>query len=212
MTRDEVTTEAENNQDIALAKNGFGPLLERDYFAVIQDVDSSPEDLAQKVRCHFEEFSPKETAVFRREGEGASLNVGDELDITLAMLGHCRVRVVCLDDRSLTLRTLKGHPESGRITFGAGRDDQGRPTFRIRSRTRASRWQHYFGFLMLGKQMQSRCWINFIGNLAEKCGGTVLDAVHVRTYKVQEDEADTRCLEFDATFQQDEPPQPGCPR
>ncbi|CAN5806333.1 hypothetical protein BH23PLA1_BH23PLA1_04200 [soil metagenome] len=212
MTDNPAKTEAAEHPDIAFATMGTGPLLERDYFAVFEGVECSPEDLAHKVRCHFEEFAPKETAVFRRDEEGSPLDVGDELVITLALLGRCRVRVVCFDDRSLTLRTLKWHPESGRITFGAGRDEQGRLTFRIRSRTRASKVHHYLGYLVMGKQMQSRCWINFLGNLAESCGGKVLnELVHVRSYKVEPVEADGRCLEA-PTFTEDEPPRPGCPK
>ena len=176
-----------DERGVVYASQGFGPLLMRDYFAVIEGADCSPEQIGEMMRTRFEEFAPEETAAFRCGGQ---LDVGDEIDIRLALLGGCRVRVVHVDRCSLTLRTMKGHPEAGRITFGGGRDEQGRPTFRIRSRTRANGLVNLTGFLVMGKQMQARCWINFVGNVAEACGGRVDRAVKVRTTTVEEEPAD----------------------
>lgn len=173
------------------AAQGAGPLLERDYSAVIEATASTPEDLGALLRERFPEFGPPETAIFDREGRAAApLDVGDELSIRIALLGPCRVRVVCADPRSLTLRTLKGHPEAGRITFGAGRDDRGRLTFRILSRARASGLLNYLGFFVLGKQMQARCWIRFIDRLAAASGGRVAGKIRVTTRRVEPSPAD----------------------
>jgi hypothetical protein len=38
--------------------------------------------------------------------------------------------------------------------------------------------------------MQARCWIRFIGRVAEACGGRVAGRVRVRTRKVAEDPDD----------------------
>ncbi|WP_152049802.1 DUF1990 family protein [Tautonia marina] len=181
-----------NDQGIVFASQGYGPLLKREYVAVFDGIDCTPEELADRVRTDFVTFAPPETARFECPSStaGEPLKVGDVLDIRLSLVGDCRVKVVHVDDRSLTLRTMSGHPELGRITFVAGRDDQGRPSFSIVSRTRANGLMNFTGFLLMGKQMQSRCWINFIGNLAEACGGRVLDAVKVRTVSVEETPAD----------------------
>jgi len=177
--------------EILCAASGYGPLLQRDYRAILAGASRSPEEVAGLVRARFPEFAPPQTAVFRVDKDsGAPLEVGDELDIRLALLGRCRVRVIHLDRYSLTLATLPGHPEAGRITFGAGRDDRGRITFRICSRTRASAWWKYAGFLLMGKQMQAKTWVRFIGRLAEACGGDVQDAVYVSTERIEETPAD----------------------
>jgi hypothetical protein len=194
-------------REVVCAVQGAGPLLERDYSAAIAAADCTPEDVGMKLRTDFEEFAPPETAVFRRAGEGRArspLEVGDELEIRIALRGLCRVRVVHADDRSLTLRTLKGHPEAGRITFGAGRDDRGRLTFRIVSRTRASGLLNYMGYLLLGKQLQSRCWIRFIDRVAASCGGRVAGRIRVRTRRVDECAGD-RGEEDSPTFARDCP-------
>ncbi len=187
--------------EVVCAAQGAGPLLERDYSAVIDRATCQPEQIGYMIRARFEEFAPPETAVFERSRRGRKgkdkgksrevvkkppLEVGDELVIRIALRGRCKVRVVHTDERSLTLRTLKGHPEAGRITFGAGRDDRGRLTFRILSRTRASGLLNYLGYLVLGKQLQSRCWIRFIERVAEACGGTIVEPIRVRTRKVCE--------------------------
>jgi hypothetical protein len=181
-------------QKIVYASEGTGPLLERDYSAVIEGSGCTPEALATAVRERFVRYAPSETACFRRaDDEPGPLEVGDELRIRIALLGDCRVRVVHVDSRSVTLRTLKGHPEAGRITFGASRDEKGRPVFRILSRTRAGGFTSYLGYLLLGKQMQARCWIKFIDRVVADCGGRIAGGrIVVRTRKLAEDDAGDR--------------------
>ena len=118
------------------------------------------------------------------------MKVGDELEIRISGVLPCKVCVVHADGRSLTLRTLDGHPEAGRITFGAGRDEQGRLTFRIRSRARAGGLLHYLGFLLMGRVMQGRCWIRFIGCVADASGGKLVGPIRVTTERVEEEPAD----------------------
>ena len=180
------------DQAIVYASEGTGPLLERDYRVVVEGTGLTPETLVKALRERFEKFAPTETACFRRAGkEPGPLDVGDELDIKIALLGDCRVRVAHVDTLGITLRTLKGHPEAGRITFGALRDEKGRTVFRILSRTRASGLTSYLGYLVLGKQMQSRCWIRFIDRIVADSGGRVAGGrVQVRTRKVTEDATD----------------------
>jgi hypothetical protein len=173
------------------ATEGVGPMLERDYWAEVAGAGLNPESIGESLRARFVEFAPPETARFERIADpGRPLEVGDELDIRIALQGHCRVRVVHHDARSLTLRTLEGHPEAGKITFGADCDDRGRVVFRILSRTRASGWLSYLGYVVLGKQMQSRCWIRFIDRLARECGGQVRGRIYVRTRRVEASPAD----------------------
>jgi len=184
-------TATEDRQGV-YASEGTGPLLERDYSAVVEGMGVTPETLVRALRERFERFAPSETACFRRsDREPGPLDVGDEMDIKIALLGDCRIRVVHADTLGVTLRTLKGHPEAGRITFGAFRDEKGRPVFRILSRTRASGLTSYLGYMVLGKQMQSRCWIRFIDRVITDCGGRVAGGrVQVRTRKVSEEAAD----------------------
>jgi len=175
----------------AYAASGSGPLFQRDYSGILEGGPCSPEELAKIVRERFVDCAPPETAAFQRaDDRGKPLEVGDELKIRIGGFMPCEVRVVQIDDTTLTLRTLEGHPEAGRISFKAGRDDQGRLTFQIRSRARSSRLVHLLGFLLLGRAMQARCWIRFIGRVGEVCGGRLAGPVRVQTRKVEEDVSD----------------------
>jgi len=178
------TSIATEVRDVIHAATGTGPLLQRDYVAALSGGPCSPEDLARLLRERFVEFGPRETAAFERKGGEGPLKVGDEMDIKIGGVMPCRVRVVQVDDLCLTLRTLCGHPEAGRISFKAGRDEQGRVTFHIRSRARSGGLLHFLGFLVLGRTMQARCWIRFIGRLADACGGRLDGPVRVRTSRV----------------------------
>jgi hypothetical protein len=175
------------------ASEGVGPLLRREYSAVVGGAPCGPEAIGTLLRERFEDFAPPETAIFDRTAEAKDrLAIGDEMEIRIALLGRCRVRVVHHSDCTLTLRTLAGHPEAGRITFGADRDPQGRLRLRIVSRTRASRVLNYLGYLVMGKQLQARCWIRFLERLAEATGGQIADRIHVRTHRVEEEPGDRK--------------------
>jgi hypothetical protein len=172
--------------EVQYATEGSGPLLQRDYWGVIEGASCGPEGLARIVRATFERHAPPETALFHRaEGSEGPLCAGEELRVHITLLGPCRVRVVDHTPRSVTLRTLKGHPEAGRITFGSYRDEGGRLVFRIRSRTRAASRLKYAGFWLMGKQLQARCWISFIDSVARQCGGKIAGRIHVRTNPVE---------------------------
>ncbi len=167
--------------EIQYASEGTGPLLQRDYVAALRGVGASPEDVIRAIRTRFCEFAPPETARFQLcRQSNDPLDVGDEMDIRITLLSPCKVRVVHVDPCSMTLRTLAGHPEAGRITFASYRED-GRLFVRIRSRTRQAGILKYLGFLLMGKQLQARCWIRFLWKLAETLGGTLDGPVRVAT-------------------------------
>jgi hypothetical protein len=185
-------TNAPETKDVQLASAGIGPLYQRDYWATILDVDVSPEEVMKRVRTEFPEFAPPETAYFKRCVDGCEpLVVGDELDINISRIADCRVRVAHVDRLSLTLRTLDGHPEAGRITFSAEKDDSGNLVFRIRSRARSHGLLRYLGFLLIGRTMQGRTWIRFIKRLAKALGGRIEnDYVFRKTVPVEDRKAD----------------------
>ena len=105
--------------------------------------------------------------------------MGDELDIDIRLAGSCAVRVVHRDANSLTLGTLEGHPEAGRITFGAYRNDRGDVVFHIRSRARSSGLTKYLEFLAGGDPMQTNTWVDFINAVAMTVGSGIDDGIRV---------------------------------
>lgn len=158
-------------------------MLQRDYWAVFAGCAVKPSDLMAFVKAHFCALPPASLVEFAVED---GLDVDDELDINIVPAQHCRVRVIHTDACSLTLATLQGHPEAGRITFGAYRNPEGDVIFHIRSRARAASTTALLGFFALGEAMQTNTWTDFVNNTAAAVGARVLDAIHVETVEAGE--------------------------
>ena len=189
MNSEPQTTVSEAAAAVQHAALGAGPLLQRDYRGVIRDSKMTPEQVLGLVRTHFSTFAPKEMANFTTAADAAKLDTDTEMDIEIPMAGSCKVRVVDVTDLSFTLRTLEGHPEAGRITFGSERNESGRTIFRIRSRARAGSPFHLLGYTLLGQTMQTSVWLTFIERVAAACNGTLED-IREETEEVSEDLAD----------------------
>lgn len=176
------------------AKDGVGPLLQRDYWAVIDGCQLSSRDVMRVVCKRFPGFAPDDLVRFELPEPGRALEVGDELRVHIRMERETAVRVVHTDDNSLTLATVRGHPEAGRITFGAYPNDAGDVIFHIRSCARSSSRFRRAGFLAAGDPMQTNTWTDFIDRLAHTVGDGVVGAIHADVEQI-EDDADDR---FDA--------------
>jgi hypothetical protein len=170
--------------DLQPPSAGAGPLIQRDYWAVIDGCRTRPSEVIRLVSTKFPELPPPEVVVFERDADGGptgTLEVGDELDIRIRMAGDARVRVVHTAPCSITLATLKGHPEAGRITFGAYRNADNDVVFHIRSRAASGSLYQRLGFLVGGDPMQTTTWTDFVNNVAVTCGGGVKGEVHADT-------------------------------
>jgi hypothetical protein len=164
------------------AADGSGPLLQRDYWAVIENCRCRPSEVITTVASRFPQFPPGDVVVFEPVAdESSALAVGDELDIEIRLAGPARVRVVHTCPCSITLATMKGHPEAGRITFGAYRNDAGAVVFHIRSRARSRSFTTYLGFLVGGEPMQTETWTAFVNAVALTCGDGVAGEIHAET-------------------------------
>lgn len=178
--------------DVQIPADGAGALLERDYWAVVDGARLGPVGLAGTVARHFEHFPPPALVRFRR-ASGArdrELEVGDELQVDIRGAGSFGVRVVHRGASSITLATLEGHPEAGRITFGAYRHRRGDVVFHIRSRARAGSRPRLAGFLFFGDPMQTNTWSDFINRLAHSVGDGVVGAIHAEKRRVEEEPGD----------------------
>ena len=173
------------------ASEGSGPLLQRDYWGVIRESRHPASEVAALVRGRFLDFPPEALVVFTRPGgaEGP-LAPGDALGVEIKGAPDTAVRVIHADDHTLTLGTVEGHPEAGRITFGAYPNRRGDVVFHIRSRARSSSRLHLTGFLAAGEPMQTNTWTDFIDRLAHTVGEGVVGAIYAETREVEEEEAD----------------------
>lgn len=173
----------EMKNDVLPASEGAGPLLQRDYWAVFAGYAAKPSDVMAYVKAHFCELPPASLVRFLAP---AGLRTNAELDIQIMPAQACRVRVMHEDRQSITFATLEGHPEAGRITFGAYRSPAGDVIFHIRSRARSASRSKRVGFLAIGDAMQTNTWTDFINNTAAAVGAQIPDAIRAETKEVEE--------------------------
>lgn len=171
------------NDELAPATGGAGPLLQRDYWAVLSECPLPPAGVMAHVKSHFCELPPSSLVHFAAPD---GLHKDSVLDIRIAPAQSCRVRVLHENELSLTLGTLAGHPEAGRITFGAYRNDAGDVIFHIRSRARSASTLKRMGFLAIGDAMQTNTWADFISNTAVAVGAHIPEGIHADTQEVEE--------------------------
>jgi hypothetical protein len=180
---------------------GVGALLQRDYVAVVEGSRCTPEEAVLKIRGDFPEFAPSMLAEFSRpDGKEGPLGLGDTMHIYIRGAGHCAVVASDIEPRSVTLLTLQGHIEAGRISFGASTDEAGRLVCRIRSRSRIGDYPRFVGYHLLGKHAQTRIWTTFLERLAQACGGHLIGRVLLSTdtvYDLPEDQGVRRAPTFE---------------
>jgi hypothetical protein len=169
-------------------REGYGPLLQRDYWAIIREAKLGPSQIAELVMNRFWHFAPEELAAFRRiDGKQSALCAGDVLEVRIHLAGTFHVRVLHNNLNSVTLRTLEGHPECGRITFGAYRNDYGDVVFHIRSRARTSSGRNYAGFIAIGEAMQTNTWTEFVNRVALAAGKGVIGYIHAESQEIRDE-------------------------
>jgi len=186
-------SEGRRADELLLPEQGAGPLLQRDYWAVIQEARCSPAELMEWVQQRFPEFAPAELCTFERQDAArtrALLEPGEQLTVRIQGAGTFGVRVIHKDRQSFTLATLPGHPEAGRITFGAYRNEPGDVIFHIRSRARSGSLFHYVGFVAGGEAMQTNTWTEFVLRAASTAGAGVVGAIHAETAELADEPAD----------------------
>jgi hypothetical protein len=182
-------------EPIIAAPEGAGPLLERDYWAVLADCTLTPSAIIDHVASHFCEFPPAALVNFELQRVDRSFALGDDVDIHIRPATHCRVRVIHRDSNSFTFGTLAGHPEAGRITFGAYRNPAGDVILHIRSRARASSTGRLIGFFAIGDAMQTNTWADFIRHAAQSMDLQIGGAIHVEKRAVEETADDAEPLD-----------------
>lgn len=175
----------------SFAHAGAGPLVQRDYWAVIRDCELAPSRFGALLGRRFDELASGPLMRCTRAGDPSRpLAIGDELHIAIRLSGTCAVRVLHCDDNSLTLYTVSGHPEAGRITFGAYRNADGEVVFHIRSRARSSTAGRYLGWLTIGQAMQTQVWTDLIDRVANTVGRGVAGQIFERVTTIEDPDDD----------------------
>jgi hypothetical protein len=178
-----------NSKTVQTVAAGEGPIWQRDYWVVLPQSTLSPPEIMHLLRTEFPLFSPDALTRFERlDGKSTPLEVGDEMRVTITGAGTSEVRVVGVAPYALTLRTLDGHIEAGRISFGSY-ETRGQIVLRIRSRARSASTHRHIAYMLFGHALQMKEWKVFIARLAQRCGAEHVE-VQTRTRRVKSTLAD----------------------
>ncbi len=173
--------------------DGAGPLVHRRY-SVVVDSALSQREVFDVMSHNLAEFAPSALANFTKAiGRDASLEVGDEFDISMLGPWNGRVRVTTKTDSSFTLVTLVGHPEAGHIVFGvepAHEPHLVAVTIESWARARDALVELTYAKLGVGKQMQTEVWVTFLHRLSATIGVTETPDVDVSTELQSHEPAD----------------------
>lgn len=184
-------SKVQTDQEIQPAADGSGYLIQRDYWAVLRECSLTPHDVIRILRKRFCELPPEQFVRFTRNTDaGELLDLEEVLTVAIRGAGEVGVRVIHTDDNSITLGTLKGHPEAGRITFGAYRTEQGDVIFHIRSRARSKSPFYLAGFLTAGDAIQTNTWTDLIDRFAHTVGEGVIGKIQALERTVDETDED----------------------
>jgi hypothetical protein len=178
--------------ELFTARRGVGPLLQRDYWAVLRHPKLTPREIGTLLAWRFAELAPPDWVGFRRhDGAQTALELGDLVDVHIRGVGDCEVKVIHKNPQSLTLATVRGHPEAGRITFGAYRNRDGDVIFHIRSHARASSRKNLFGYLGPGDPMQTSTWTDFVDRMAATVAEGVQGFIRADTRRISDEPDET---------------------
>ena len=169
------------NKTLTTTKDGVGPVLMRHYSVLVADSPLTPSEVMLRIRRDFPKLAPATLAEFAKETRKERLlKLDDEMSIKMPLTPLCKVRVVQLDETTMTLQTFEGHPEAGRISFRVVRVGR-KMRVHIKSRARSADVLRLAGYWLVGKMMQTRVWKEFLTRTAALAEGRADGPVAVAT-------------------------------
>jgi hypothetical protein len=148
---------------------GFGQLWQKTYRVRLAGCGATPEDVIAVWKARFPDFQPPQNRFFPPV---AGVAPGEVVLINASLQGMpmaTGVLVLYADERSFTLMTPEGHPESGWVTFSAW-DEDGCSVAQVQSMARANDPLYELGFVLGGSAAQEAIWRHVLASLAAHHG------------------------------------------
>lgn len=159
-----------NSQPEQLPDQGTGTLVRRRYWALLQGVRRTPQDLFDEFRRRFFDLVPESTV--QEAGEPVSrpsLEPGSVLTLSLPFRGNVQVRIVEVTDTSLTLVTVAGHPLAGSNTFRFSSEGES-PRFIVETCDRSANLLDELAMLPFGRILKRFTWTTLVEETARMAG------------------------------------------
>ncbi|MGH7449335.1 MAG: NAD(P)H-binding protein, partial [Longimicrobiales bacterium] len=150
-------------------EQGVGALERRRFRVEIRNAQCSAQELLEKVRSRFDDFVAFDAEA--EPGTDSRIEVGATLSLELPPRGHAQVRVEEIDDRSITLATVEGHPLAGVVRFEFLESDNGVLTFTIDLAERPATRLDQMVMALVGRSTQRRAWSETAERVVRASGG-----------------------------------------
>ena len=169
-------------------EKGVGRLQRRRFTIDIEQSKYRATDLLRRFREQFAQLVPFEAAA--EQNAPAHLESDATLTLGLPLRGHVQVRVERIDDHSITLATLEGHPLAGIVRFEFQDLPRSAVRFTIDAIDRPASRIDQISMALVGGLAQRRVWTQTAQNVAREAGGTAPDGVHEESWQLDDREAE----------------------
>jgi uncharacterized protein YbjT (DUF2867 family) len=167
---------------------GVGRLQRRRFVVDIHGSRLSGTALLDRFRDRFASIVPFEAAA--EPGSPQSIELDATLTLQLPARGHVQVRVEQLDERSVTLVTLEGHPLAGIVRFRSEDRSGDAVRFTIDVVERAASRVDQLSMALIGSAAQRRTWMRTAENVVTESGGTAPGGVEEESWSLDDEAAE----------------------
>jgi uncharacterized protein YbjT (DUF2867 family) len=167
---------------------GVGKLQRRRFRIDIEGGRFTAAELLTEFRSHFSSLVPFEAAA----EPGAPTAINDHVTLTMELpgRGHVQVRVEQVDDTSLTLATLEGHPLAGIVRFSFADSRPGVVRFTIDVAERPASRLDQLSMALVGSAAQKRTWQATAENVCTHAGGRSEQGVEEDSWSLDDEQAE----------------------
>jgi NADH dehydrogenase len=156
----------------ALPSEGTGSLHRQRYWADIQGSRMTADQVFEMVRTQLGSLAPDSLMKVGVEpGTEKPIEEGATLTLSIPLRGHIQVRCMEIENNTITMVTLEGHPLSGAIRFDVEEPAPGIIRFEVRSFTRSSDLLDLVGMRTFGKVAQRATWRSVVDSVLTRSGG-----------------------------------------
>lgn len=169
-------------------EDGVGKLERRRFHAEILDAQCTARELLDKVCSRLDDFVAFDAEA--EPGTGSRMKVGATLSLELPPRGHAQVRVEEIDEDSITMATVEGHPLAGVVRFEFRQLSDGVLTFTINIAERPATRLDQVAMTLVGRAAQRQAWEETVERVVRASGGRAPDGVKHESWKLDGDAAE----------------------
>lgn len=169
-------------------EEGVGTLERRRFHVEIVGARCSAQELLDRLRSRLDDFVAFDAEA--EPGTDSRIHVGATLSLELPPRGHAQVRVEEIDENSITMATVEGHPLAGVVRFECRQLPDGVVTFTIDIAERPATRLDQIAMTLVGHSAQRRAWEETAERVVRASGGRAPNGVQHDSWELEGDAAE----------------------